>query len=106
MLGISVYQCRFCQKFWTYGIRPCTREASIRDYEVEALHNIGVTHEAQGNYSEALTFELEALALRQGTILHRYMVTYNSLKLIGFPKLFTEEGKKSNRRTEFIILEF
>ena len=63
------------------------RKASIRDYEVEALHNIGVTHEAQGNYSEALTFELEALALRQGTILHRYMVTYNSLKLIGFPKL-------------------
>lgn len=42
-----------------------SREAKLRELEVEALHNIGVTHEAQGNYKDALTYELEALDLRK-----------------------------------------
>ena len=33
--------------------------------EAEALNYVGVTHEAQGNYNDALTFELEALELRK-----------------------------------------
>lgn len=37
----------------------------LPDYEVEALHNVGVTHEAQGNYAEALDFQLRALELRK-----------------------------------------
>ena len=50
-----------------YGLTALglAREAKLQDYEVEALHNIGVTLEAQGNYAEALTYELEALDLRQ-----------------------------------------
>lgn len=41
------------------------RNAKLQDYEVEALHNIGITLEAQGNYAEALTYELGALDLRR-----------------------------------------
>ncbi|MBL7852669.1 MAG: sensor histidine kinase, partial [Cyclobacteriaceae bacterium] len=36
-----------------------------RDLEAEALNHIGVTHEAQGNYSEALAYEQKALAIRR-----------------------------------------
>ncbi len=42
-----------------------SREARLMDLESEALNYVGVTHEAQGNYPEALNFELQALALRQ-----------------------------------------
>ncbi|NOT75576.1 MAG: tetratricopeptide repeat protein [Cyclobacteriaceae bacterium] len=41
------------------------KEAKLKDLEAEALTYVGVTHEAQGNYGEALTFELEALAIRR-----------------------------------------
>ena len=64
------------------------RKASIRDYEVEALHNIGVTHEAQGNYSEALNFELEALALRR--IIGDDIKTANTLNNLGI--IHDEQG--------------
>ncbi len=41
------------------------KEANLEIVEAEALTYIGVTHESQGNYSEALAVELEALALRK-----------------------------------------
>jgi two-component system, NarL family, sensor kinase len=50
-----------------YGLEALklARNAGNRDLEVEALHNLGVTHEAQGNYQDALRYELDALALRR-----------------------------------------
>lgn len=50
-----------------YGNRALqlAREYDLVDYEVEALHNLGVTHESQGNYKEALELELKALELRK-----------------------------------------
>lgn len=42
-----------------------TKELNSVELEVEALNNIGVTHEAQGNYSQALDFELKALKIRR-----------------------------------------
>ncbi|HRE67519.1 MAG TPA: tetratricopeptide repeat protein [Cyclobacteriaceae bacterium] len=50
-----------------YGLRALTlsRKYNRIEYEVEALHNLGVTHESQSNYSKALDLELEALALRR-----------------------------------------
>lgn len=50
-----------------YGLRALdlSRKAKLQDFEVEALHNIGITLEAQGNYKDALTYELEALDLRK-----------------------------------------
>ncbi len=41
------------------------KDANLEALEAEALNNVGVTHEAQGNYNEALTFEMEALELRR-----------------------------------------
>lgn len=50
-----------------YGQKALTlaRKYNQADYEVEALHNLGVTHESQSNYSKALELELEALTLRK-----------------------------------------
>jgi two-component system NarL family sensor kinase len=39
------------------------QQENAEDLETEALHYIGVTHEAQGNYKEALTYEQQALLL-------------------------------------------
>jgi signal transduction histidine kinase len=39
------------------------KQERAEDLETEALHRVGVTHEAQGNYKEALTYELQALSL-------------------------------------------
>jgi signal transduction histidine kinase len=51
----------------TYGLEALqlARQEGIEDYEAEALNNIGVTHEAQGNYEEAQKYELQALEIRQ-----------------------------------------
>ncbi|HCZ34585.1 MAG TPA: hypothetical protein DHV26_01505 [Cytophagales bacterium] len=50
-----------------YGQKALTlaRKYNQTDYEVEALHNLGVTHESQSNYAKALELELEALTLRK-----------------------------------------
>ncbi len=50
-----------------YGLKALelAQKNSFREYEVEALHNIGVTHEAQGNYEQALELELKALEFRK-----------------------------------------
>jgi len=39
------------------------KQQNVEDLETEALHYVGVTHEAQGNYKEALTYEQQALTL-------------------------------------------
>ncbi|NOS91245.1 MAG: tetratricopeptide repeat protein [Cyclobacteriaceae bacterium] len=41
------------------------KSMKIEELEVEAINNIGVTHEAQGNYAQALELELKALELRR-----------------------------------------
>ena len=41
------------------------QEGGFRDLEAEALNHIGVTHEAQGNYAEALVHERKALEIRR-----------------------------------------
>lgn len=50
-----------------YGLEglKLARETKNKVLESEALNYVGVTHEAQGNYSQALTFELEALELKK-----------------------------------------
>lgn len=66
-----------------YGLKALAlaREAADPALEVEALHNIGVTHEAQGDYEDALKYELEALALRK--TLGDDVKTANTLNNIG-----------------------
>jgi len=74
----------------TYGLRALVlaQKYSLPDFEVEALHNIGVTHEAQGNYTQALDFELHALDLRKN--LGDDAKTANTLNNIGI--IYDEQG--------------
>jgi two-component system NarL family sensor kinase len=65
------------------------RKASDPSMEVEALHNIGVTHEAQSDYDEALKYEMEALALREQ--LGDDVRTANTLNNIGI--IHDEKGE-------------
>jgi two-component system, NarL family, sensor kinase len=73
-----------------YGLRALSlsQDLKLRDYEVEALHNVGITHEAQGNYNEALDFELRALALRKE--IGDNSKTANTLNNIGI--IYDEQG--------------
>jgi two-component system, NarL family, sensor kinase len=73
-----------------YGLRALSlsRDLKLKDNEVEALHNIGITHEAQGNYKEALDFELKALALRKE--IGDNSKTANTLNNIGI--IYDEQG--------------
>jgi two-component system NarL family sensor kinase len=50
-----------------YGLNALAlaRDAGIDTLEVEALHNIGVTYEAQGDYGDALQFLNQTLPLRK-----------------------------------------
>jgi two-component system NarL family sensor kinase len=67
----------------SYGLEALdlARQSQDPSLEVEALHNIGVTHEAQSNYDEALKYELGALALREQ--LGDEVRTANTLNNIG-----------------------
>jgi len=51
----------------TFGLKALemAKKENAEDLETEALHYIGVTHEAQGNYKEALIYEGRALRLGQ-----------------------------------------
>lgn len=73
-----------------YGLKALaiSQELGLPDYEVEALHNLGVTHEAQGNYLEALGFEQKALVLRKA--LGDESKTANTLNNIGI--IYDEQG--------------
>lgn len=50
-----------------YGLKALAlaKKENSEDLEAEALNNIGVTYEAQGNYDEALTYESQALTIRK-----------------------------------------
>ena len=50
-----------------YGLKALelSQEAGNENLEVEALHNIGVTYEAQGEYDDALSYQERALELRK-----------------------------------------
>jgi two-component system NarL family sensor kinase len=65
-----------------------SRIAQDRSLEVEALHNIGVTHEAQGNFDVALKYQMEALVLREE--IGDEVRTANTLNNIGI--IFDEKG--------------
>lgn len=73
-----------------YGLEALSfsKKYKLPDLEVEALHNIGVTHEAQGNYTQALDFELKALDLRKK--LGDESKTANTLNNIGI--IYDEQG--------------
>ena len=58
-----------------------SEEAENESLEVEALHNIGVTYEAQSDYPDALAYELRALELRKK--LGDDLKTANTLNNIG-----------------------
>ena len=60
MLGVPFRECWFGQRVWSDA-----KEAKLESLEAEALNYIGVTHEAQGDYAEALKYELNALELRR-----------------------------------------
>jgi len=50
-----------------YGMRALdlAEKGGFEEEKVQALHNIGITHEAQGNYAQALDFDLKALEFRK-----------------------------------------
>lgn len=52
------------RRFGLMALDLAKKEKS-EDLEAEALNHVGVTHEAQGNYEEALGYELQALDLRK-----------------------------------------
>lgn len=58
-----------------------SQEVENESLEVEALHNIGVTYEAQSDYPDALAYELRALELRKK--LGDDLKTANTLNNIG-----------------------
>jgi signal transduction histidine kinase len=64
------------------------QKGQFKDLEAEALNHVGVTHEAQGNYSEALTLELKALEIRQA--LGDDSKTANTLNSLGI--IYDETG--------------
>jgi len=73
-----------------FGIRALelARKNGFREEEVQALHNIGITHEAQGNYAQALDFELKALKFRKE--MGDESKTANALNNIGI--IYDEQG--------------
>ncbi|MEY4929656.1 MAG: hypothetical protein RI909_380 [Bacteroidota bacterium] len=73
-----------------YGMKALelAQKNGLREYEVEALHNIGVTHEAQGNYDQALELELKALEFRKQ--IGNDERTANTLNNIGI--IYDEQG--------------
>ncbi|HRE52015.1 MAG TPA: sensor histidine kinase [Flavitalea sp.] len=52
-------------RYFGYKALTAAREKGDRRYEAEALHNIGIVFEAQGNYYKALELALEALEIRK-----------------------------------------
>jgi tetratricopeptide (TPR) repeat protein len=87
VLGIPVYQRGYSPPIWNKGL-GISRKNGFREEEVQALHNIGITHEAQGNYAQALDFELKALEFRKE--MGDESKTANTLNNIGI--IYDEQG--------------
>ncbi len=79
----------------TFGMQALelARKLKSDELEGESLHYLGVTHEAQGNYAEALELELKALDLRKK--IGNQLQTAATLNNIGI--IYDEQGdyKKS-----------
>lgn len=73
-----------------YGIQALelSKKKALKEFEVQALHNIGVTHEAQGDYEKALDYELRALSFRRE--MGNELKTANTLNNIGI--IYDEQG--------------
>jgi two-component system, NarL family, sensor kinase len=73
-----------------YGMKALelAQKNGFLEYEVQALHNIGITHEAQGNYAQALDVELKALKFRKE--IGDDSKTANTLNNIGI--IYDEQG--------------
>jgi two-component system, NarL family, sensor kinase len=73
-----------------YGMKALelAQKNGFREDEVQALHNIGITHEAQGDYALALDFELKALEFRKE--MGDESKTANTLNNIGI--IYDEQG--------------
>lgn len=68
-------------RIYGYEALKLAKQRKEQKFEVEALHNLAVTYEAQGDYKKSLTYNLEALKLR-----HRLgddLKTANTLNNIG-----------------------
>ncbi len=77
-----------------YGLNALSmaQSAGIDTLEAEALNFIGITHEAQGNYNDALDYELKALALLRK--IGNDSKTANTLNNIGI--VYDEKGDYKN----------
>lgn len=74
----------------TFGFSALTlaKQVGAKDLETDALHYISVTHEAQGNYKEALTYEEQAIVL--GKKIGDQARVANSLNNLGI--IYDEKG--------------
>lgn len=68
-------------RIFGYQALKIAREKKENTFEVEALHNLAVTYEAQGDYKKSLAYNLDALKLRKQ--LNDEIKTANTLNNIG-----------------------
>lgn len=68
-------------RIYGYEALKLARQRKEKKFEVEALHNLAVTYEAQGDYKKSLAYNLEALKLRYQ--LGDDLKTANTLNNIG-----------------------
>lgn len=68
-------------RIFGYQALKLARENKEKNFEVEALHNLAITYEAQGDYKKSLAYNLEALKLREQ--LNDALKTANTLNNIG-----------------------
>ncbi|WP_191321994.1 tetratricopeptide repeat-containing sensor histidine kinase [Algoriphagus aquimarinus] len=81
-----------------YGLEALelARNGKLKELEGDALHNLGITHEAQGNYQEALKYELPALEIRK--IIGNDLKTANTLNNLG---IIHDELGNQNKALEY-----
>lgn len=68
-------------RLYGYQALKIAKQQNKKLYEAEALHNLAVTYEAQGDYRKSLNLNLEALKIRKQ--LHDDLKTANTLNNIG-----------------------
>ena len=68
-------------RLYGYQALKIAKQQNKKRYEAEALHNLAVTYEAQGDYQKSLNFNLEALKIRRQ--LKDDLKTANTLNNIG-----------------------
>jgi two-component system NarL family sensor kinase len=68
-------------RIFGYQALKIAQTNKVRNLEAEALHNLAVTYEAQGDYKKSLAYNLDALKLRKQ--LNESLKTANTLNNIG-----------------------